>query len=200
MPWEKQFDSERSLDKAMQEFWVHGYEATSMRDLLSAMEINRGSFYDTFGDKRTLFIKVLKRYDKNVRQARLKALKSAYSPLEGIRALFDDWIEQVLNDPDRGGCFLTNTALELSAHDPEISEIVATSQRGLERFFLKSIREAQALGQLDPALDAHLTAKSLLASIIGMLVLSRSRPEPRLLKSIAQDALDRISRATVVTT
>ena len=39
----------------MQVFWHKGYEATSMEDLLSAMDLNRGSLYDTFGDKRQLF-------------------------------------------------------------------------------------------------------------------------------------------------
>ena len=63
MPWEKQFDPDTALDKAMQAFWAHGYDATSIQDLVDCMGINRGSMYATFGDKRSLFIQALNRYN-----------------------------------------------------------------------------------------------------------------------------------------
>lgn len=192
MPWQKNFDIDKTLDRAMQTFWAHGYEATSMRNLLDVMEINRGSLYDTYGDKRTLFIAALKRYDEKIRKARLRSLQSSHPPLEAIQALFNDWIEQVMNDPERGGCFLTNTALELSTHDAEISNIVARSQKAIERFFLENIRNAQTQGRINLKLDATAASKSLLATLLGLLVLSRSRPERKLLQTIADEAISRL--------
>ena len=62
MPRPKEFNPDDAIEKAMQVFWHKGYEATSMEDLLSAMDLNRGSLYDTFGDKRQLFLKVMDRY------------------------------------------------------------------------------------------------------------------------------------------
>ena len=62
MPRPKEFNPDEALEKAMQAFWHKGYEATSMEDLLSAMNLNRGSLYGTFGDKRQLFLKVVDRY------------------------------------------------------------------------------------------------------------------------------------------
>ena len=50
MPRTKAFDVTDALDKAKDYFWAHGYESTSMDDLLKAMGINRGSFYDTYAD------------------------------------------------------------------------------------------------------------------------------------------------------
>ena len=57
MPRPKEFSPDDAIEKAMQVFWHKGYEATSMEDLLTAMDLNRGSLYDTFGDKRQLFLK-----------------------------------------------------------------------------------------------------------------------------------------------
>ena len=51
------------LTAATRVFIEKGYEATSMQDLVDAMGISRASLYDTFGDKETLFLKVLDRYD-----------------------------------------------------------------------------------------------------------------------------------------
>ena len=54
---DKQFDPEIALDKAMQLFWAKGYAATGLSELLETMGIGRKSLYDTFGNKRALYIK-----------------------------------------------------------------------------------------------------------------------------------------------
>ena len=41
----KEFNPDDAVEKAMQVFWHKGYEATSMEDLLTAMDLNRGSLY-----------------------------------------------------------------------------------------------------------------------------------------------------------
>src|ERR1700742_3249196 len=62
MPRSKEFDPQRALDKAMHLFWRQGYENTSLDDLLRAMGIARQSLYDTFGDKRALYLQAMARY------------------------------------------------------------------------------------------------------------------------------------------
>ncbi len=59
---QKQFDTEVALTKAMEVFWEHGYEATSLSALLKNMGIGKKSLYDTFGNKRSLFLKALEYY------------------------------------------------------------------------------------------------------------------------------------------
>src|ERR1700680_2711046 len=58
------FDAEKALDRAMQVFWRKGYLGTSLSDLTDAMGINRPSLYAAFGNKKSLFRKVLDRYAK----------------------------------------------------------------------------------------------------------------------------------------
>lgn len=189
MPWEKHFDIDETLDKAMGLFWARGYEATSVQALVGHMGINRGSLYDTFGDKRALFLATLRRYDEQSRRARLQALEQNPSPTGAIEALFSGWIDTALTDPDRSGCFLTNTALELAVHDREIGDLVARSQQETEAFFLRLVEKGQAAGEIAAALDAPRAARALLAALIGLLVLARSRSEPALLESIADAAV-----------
>lgn len=189
MPWEKNFDIPQTLNKAMKVFWARGYEATSVQDLVDEMGINRGSMYSTFGDKRSLFIAALRMYDSEFRSAQLFEIELKYPGKAGIRALFDGWVETVMNDPAHGGCFLTNTALELATHDPEIGALVAESQADIENFFRRLLRQAQDIGQIPAHRDPDELARTLLATLVGLLVLGRSRPEPTLLHSIVEGAM-----------
>ena len=52
----KAFDEDRALDLAVDCFWSRGYEATSVRDLADSMGIGGASLYNTYGDKRALFV------------------------------------------------------------------------------------------------------------------------------------------------
>lgn len=189
MPWEKNFDIPQTLNKAMKVFWSHGYEATSIQDLVQTMGINRGSMYATFGDKRSLFIAALRMYDSEFRQAQLSAIERKHSGKAGVRALFDGWIDSLAKDPDHGGCFLTNTALELATHDAEIGALVAESQADIEAFFRRLIRQGQKAGEIPSQRNASALARTLLAMLVGLLVLGRSRPEPALLHSISDGAM-----------
>jgi len=80
MPAEKQFDVDKVLDKAMQAFWLRGYEATSMQDLVDCTGVNRGSLYATYGDKHTLFLAALRMYDDTLRKKMLAELEARFAP------------------------------------------------------------------------------------------------------------------------
>src|SRR3954465_7832302 len=56
------FDERKALDAALKVFWRQGYEGTSLPDLTKAMGINRPSLYAAFGNKESLFRKVVQRY------------------------------------------------------------------------------------------------------------------------------------------
>lgn len=63
MPRPREFDENRVLLAIRDEFWDKGYAATSMDDLLRVSGLGKGSLYGAFGDKRSLFLRVLRDYD-----------------------------------------------------------------------------------------------------------------------------------------
>src|ERR1700743_3584664 len=58
----KEFDQELALRKAIRLFSQQGFAATSTDELMRVMDIGRQSMYDTFGDKRALFLRALELY------------------------------------------------------------------------------------------------------------------------------------------
>ena len=81
----KEFEHDVVLDRAMRVFWSRGYEAASIRHLVGRMGIQRGSLYDTFGDKRALFFAAIDRYDRVVTARLLATLDEPTSGLDAIR-------------------------------------------------------------------------------------------------------------------
>lgn len=187
MPWQKQFDVDDALSKAMHAFWARGYEATSMQDLVDCMGIGRGSLYAAFGDKRRLFLHALAHYDDRHRHRWTERLSACASPRQAILAAFDEVITATL-DGSRDGCLLVNTALEMSPHDDEIAAVVSKALEEMEAFFRTMVQRGQAAGEISPALDATETAQGLLALLAGLRVLSRSRPEEALMRGAARQA------------
>lgn len=192
MPWEKQFDRDEALEKAMKAFWSRGYEATSMQDLVEGTGVNRGSLYATFSDKRALFLAALRMYDDRMRRKRLEALEASAAPREAVRRLFQSFAEVSKERERNHGCFLTNSALELAARDAEAGAIVARAQEEIESFFERMIRKGQADGSIPARVRPKETARGLLAALVGLAVLSRSRPERALLDGIVEEAVGRL--------
>ncbi|MFA6954414.1 MAG: TetR/AcrR family transcriptional regulator [Thermoanaerobaculia bacterium] len=192
MPWEKQFDVNEVLDKAMQVFWHRGYGATSVQDLVKETGINRGSLYATYRDKHALFLASLRMYADNLRHERLAQLEARFAPKEAIHQLLLAFADLATEKGGNKGCFLTNTALELAAHDPVAAKVVAKAQKDMEAFFARMIEQGQASGEIPESLKPAATASGLLATLIGLAVLCRSRPERNLLQSIVADAMRRL--------
>jgi len=188
MPWEKQFNESDVLDKAMQAFWARGYEATSIQDLVDCMGIKRGSIYAAFGDKRALFLKSLEHYETHHRRAGLDSLRERLEPRAAILSVFEGAISVAVSDHNRAGCFLINTAVELSPHDAGVARAVAKGLSETEAFFHDAIVDGQECGDMALDIDPDEAARTLLGLLTGLRVLARSRPERPLLEALAKQA------------
>lgn len=189
MPWEKKFEIQEAVEKAMHVFWAKGYVDTSIADLLEATGLKRSSLYNAFGGKRDLFVKALCKYDRENSRATLSRLEEIEDSHQAIRTLFEGAIQEALTDPDRKGCLLVNTSLELPTHDKEIQTIVKTGIQAVEAFLQRQIELGQARSELPESIDSQETARALVALMAGIRVLGRGVFEESALRSIAAHAL-----------
>lgn len=171
----------------MRLFWKQGYTQTNYDELVKATGVNRASLYAAFGDKKAIFIAALKMFDERRRHkfARWRKLP----PQEALAAFFADAVEEAGRRRGDCGCFTTNTALELAPHDPDIRKIVTNSQREITAFLETAIIQAQENGSMDRSIDPHRAACALLATMLGLRVLARSRPDGISLEDAASCAL-----------
>lgn len=184
----REFDEAAVVDAAMDCFWRDGYEATSVRDLATRMGITATSLYNAFGDKRSLFREVLRRYAERSTRERIVRLESALPPKEAVRTFLGEIVERSI-DGDRRGCLLVNTALEIAPHDSELGAEVAARFEEIEAFFRRTITAAQAEGSVPSNRDASDLAHMLLGVTLGLRVLARMNPQRELLEGVVRPAL-----------
>ncbi len=170
-------------------FWYKGYEATSVQDLIDCMRINRGSLYDTFGDKHSLFIATLDRYRDAFVSDRLNVLERSPSGLAAIRQFFDAIVQLHTSETGCQGCFMINSMVELSLHDDEIAGRIASHLKHLEEALYRALVRAQKQNELRPHQNLRALAQFLTNSINGLCVTAKISPEPRMLQNIADVTL-----------
>src|ERR1700730_8283986 len=185
----REFNEIAALQAATDCFWQHGYQATSMRDLAAAMGLTAPSVYNAFGDKQALFSRALQRYLDCTTGDRLRWYETSLPAKEAIRHFFAEIVEHSLNDRERKGCFLVNSALEIAPHQKKLGAVIAKQFGEIEAFFERCIRAAQADGTAPLGIDANDTARLLLGVLLGIRVLARAAPDRSLLEGVVKPAL-----------
>lgn len=188
MPWEKKFDENTALEKAMQVFWSKGFDSASMANLIAETGVNRGSLYNAYGGKRALFVKALLKYDHENRKATLAQLEALDDPRRAIYNFFDNIVANTVADTERKGCFLFNTVLDSGSHNEEVNSIVANGLREIEGFFRRSIEVGQMRGDIRKDIDPASKAKVMLALALSIRVLGRGAYTETALRTIAAEA------------
>lgn len=186
----KTFNPDDALEKAMQVFWHKGYEATSMEDLLSAMGLNRGSLYATFGDKRELFLKALDRYCAGGGiGSRIAILNQPGPALPLIHQFIGAMLEFGLSDPQRRGCLITNTVIELAPHQKDIAKTVSGRLQMAEEAFFTLLTRAKQEGELPKDKNPRALARVLVTMMQGTLVMIKAGTPADVVKQTAKTAL-----------
>ena len=184
----KEFEREEVLDKAMDLFWRQGYEATSIQDLVSYMGINRGSIYDTFGDKHQLFLAALERYLDNVSQ-KLQKLENSPTGIAAIREFFLELLESRTGEKGTQGCMITNSTVELILDDPHTASRIQSQLARMEKAFYQALTRAQAQGEIRPQHNLHALARFLVSSAHGSAVIAKTAPQKEVLEDIVNVTL-----------
>lgn len=169
----REFDPDSALKDALNVFWEHGYDAASLRELLAGMGLTRGSLYKAFVDKKSLFLRVLNRYEAEAVQSAVTHLTTG--PTDGvvrIKTLFASVIETA-QAGDRRGCLLCSAAAGPAAVDEDIAEIVHLQLGVMQQAFEDALAQSQAWENVDSE-ERGEAACLLLSQYVGVRVLVRS--------------------------
>jgi TetR/AcrR family transcriptional regulator, transcriptional repressor for nem operon len=184
----KEFDRDVALAAAIKTFANSGYEGTSTDTLLKSMGISRQSLYDTFGDKRRLYLEALQRYCFDNVGTIATALQSGSSPLAAIEAALSSFAARISASTE-AACLGVGAICEFGRSDREIAAIGDASGATLQNLFEEVVRRAKEIGEVSADVDPKEAALFLNATFIGLKVMARGGAKPEVLRSVAQTAL-----------
>lgn len=166
MPRPRAFDRDAALERALDVFWLRGYQGTSINELLTAMQLGRGSLYATFGGKADVFAAVLDLY-----RQRWGAMIARHAQAPGpARAVLIDLLramgKEIVGDRLGRGCLIANSAVELRYLEPAAQQVVRHSIDRLEAVFTALTTRAATEGELRQ--DPVATARFLIAALNGI--------------------------------
>jgi TetR/AcrR family transcriptional regulator, transcriptional repressor for nem operon len=188
MPRPKEFDRDAAVERAMSVFWLKGYAATSTDDLLQAMKIGRQSMYDTFGDKRRLYIEALERYQQESVAEHVNRLRSTTSPLAGIEALVVGVIASDRAAREKG-CMGVGSISEFGNSDVELAKLRTKSGGALHKALVERLQEAKAAGEIRETIDIERAARFVETTMLGLQVAAKAGMSAQSLRDTAAFAI-----------
>ena len=190
-----EFDEDKVLTNAMEQFWKEGYEASSVRKLLDCTGINRGTLYNSFGDKDTFFRACVEHYNMIVQKHIENSLKDEnLSCWNAIEAYFEETISNVSQKQRAMGCMLVNSLCESVNQNRVLRKLVRDSLMLIRKEFIVRLSEAKANKKLKKGLGIDFAADVLMNTLYGIRVNSRSGREIKQLKMLVKHSIDSLKK------
>jgi TetR/AcrR family transcriptional repressor of nem operon len=183
----REFDEEAALAAAMDAFWAKGYEATSMADLCCCTGLHKGSLYQAFGDKHTLFMDALHHYANSEFHETTSVIKESNTPLENLRAVANRVVEDVAGEK---GCMMINSMVELAPHDPAVKAALQGFSQQRMQAITGMIAMAQESGELSAAQAPDKLARQLMMTLAGGAAMVKGLLTPEAFVEAINDLID----------
>ena len=151
---------------------------------MQAMDVGRQSMYDTFGDKRALFLKALEAYVVESVHAINVELQTPGSPLAAVRRTLIHFAEHK-DLSSTHGCMGINAVCEFGMRDEEVTQITRNAARIQRRTLIDTLRRAQLEGELDAPTDIAGLADFFDSTLAGMRIAAKAGKTRPALKRIA---------------
>ena len=179
----REFDEDEVLDRALATFWEHGYEGTSIDDLVAATGLGRASLYGALGDKERIFGRAVERYC-----ARMGEMVDALGGESSAHVALGRFLRMLVtkSSPKSGprGCFLLSTAVGGDAPSAAREAYAEYTDR-LEQALVALVRRGQEGGEFTRAAGPEALAHTLAVLLQGIAASARAgRSKARLESAI----------------
>jgi TetR/AcrR family transcriptional repressor of nem operon len=180
----KEFDQEKAVRKAIRLFSQQGFAATSTDELMRVMNVGRQSMYDTFGDKRALFLKALKMYVTESVHSITVELERPGSALSAVQNALVTFAERSdLSSAE--GCMGLNAISEFGQRDADVTRITRNAGRLQRQTLMRVLARAKRQGELRRGADLDSMADFFETTLAGIRMAAKAGKTRQALRNIA---------------
>ena len=180
----KEFDQNEALRNAIRLFCRQGFAATSTDELMRAMDVGRQSMYDTFGDKRALFLRALETYVTESVQSINAELEKPGSAISALQSALASFAER--NDLSSAeGCMGLNAISEFGQRDADVPRITRKAASVQRQTLMHVLARAKKQGELSPDADLDSMADFFESTLAGIRMAAKAGKSRQALRNIA---------------
>ncbi|MGR8998169.1 MAG: TetR family transcriptional regulator C-terminal domain-containing protein [Gammaproteobacteria bacterium] len=111
---QKQINKESLLNQGVMLLMQQGYHGTGLKEILDAVQIPKGSFYNYFGSKENFAAEVIQHYiEPFIQQLNTHLLSPENDALSALQCYFNELITELEKAEFKGGCLLGNLMGEI---------------------------------------------------------------------------------------
>ena len=148
-----------------------GYNGTSVKDIVDAAGVPKGSFYNYFDSKETFALEAIEKVAAENFQAMRQLLRTSDKPAkERLAEFFASNIDDCCDKDFRIGCFLGNMCQEMADSSQPIRNKIRHALADTTDMIETTLRQAQKDGDLDAGYDPAALAEFLFNAWQGALM------------------------------
>src|SRR6201987_262219 len=140
------FDELEALEMATRVFRSKGYDGVTIDDLVAGMGVGRPSLYAVFGDKRAIFLRVLKAYAERKGARAAKALLSPPGLRDSNVGFLRYAVESATEKGSAPGCLLICVAPLVN--DAEVQRFLQNAATGGAALLERRFRDGISAGEI----------------------------------------------------
>jgi len=183
----RSFDRDQALQKAMEVFWAKGFEGTSVADLTDAMGINPPSLYAAFGDKETLFLEAIERYQ--ARRGESCPYCEEPTARGAVEKLLLYMAEELTSTDHPRGCLLQTAAATATGSSAKLQAALTAKRMAARAMLRQRIERGVKEGDVPAGTDPVSLADFYGTIIAGMSQAARDGATRKSLLATVQSAM-----------
>lgn len=161
---------QKIITQAASVFNTHGYEGTTLSQLMAATGLEKGGIYRHFSNKEELATESFKYAWDAVLQTRLGGIQEIPSALGKLRQLIDNFVD--LQSPIPGGCPLLNTATDCDDGNPALRDLVQKTLRRWRIRIAAIVEGGIRTGEIQPLTSPRSAANVLISTLEGAIMIA----------------------------
>jgi AcrR family transcriptional regulator len=182
------FDESEALKKATQIFWSKSYDGVAIDDLVVGMGVGRQSLYSVFGDKRTLFLRVLRAYAERKGAGAAKALFSPATLRDAIAGFLRHAVEAATEEGSVPGCLMVCVAPLVD--DAEVRQFLKDAAAGGLALVERRFYDGVSAGEIPSDFPVATRARQVLDLARGLTMHAQIGAPRKALLIDAEEAAD----------
>ena len=184
----RSFDEREALEKATHVFRSKGYDGVTIDDLVAGMGVGRPSLYSVFGDKRTLFLRVLRAYAETKGALFAEALLTPQAVRDSLASFMRFAVESATEEGCAPGCLIVCVAPLVN--DAEVRQFLQNAAAAAVALVERRFRDGISAGEIPSDFPVAARASQVIDLSRGLTIRAQMGTSRKTLLKDAEEAAD----------